>query len=73
MFDIRLRFRLRLRLRFERGLGLGIGGGRRVAALDLAVEPLDAAAGKADPAGLRLVALAVPMHTALHIGVRAAR
>ncbi len=42
----------------------GIGA----AALDLAVEPFDEAAARA----ARLVAIAVPMHTALRLGVRAA-
>ncbi len=43
--------------------------GFRPAALDLALEPLDPLLER--PA--RLVAISVPMHTALHIGARAAR
>src|SRR3977135_104915 len=38
------------------------------ATIDLAVEPLDEARGKLAP----LLAIAVPMHTALRLGVRAA-
>ena len=43
--------------------------GFRPAARDLALEPLDAA----DVRRARLIAVSVPMHTALRIGVRAAR
>jgi radical SAM superfamily enzyme YgiQ (UPF0313 family) len=42
--------------------------GFRPAALDLAVEPLDEARARA----ARLVAISVPMHTALRLGLRAA-
>jgi radical SAM superfamily enzyme YgiQ (UPF0313 family) len=47
--------------------------GHSVAAVDLAVEPgdrLDGLLGEEEP---QLVVVSVPMHTALHIGVRAAR
>jgi radical SAM superfamily enzyme YgiQ (UPF0313 family) len=46
----------------------GAGGGYAPDTLDLAVEPLDE--GKVRRA--RLIAIAVPMHTALRVGVRAA-
>lgn len=51
--------------------------GYRPAALDLSVESLDEleglARGSGRARGLMLAAISVPMHTALHIGVRAAR
>lgn len=46
--------------------------GFRTRAIDLAVEKLDRLLD-ADAGEVRLVAISVPMHTALHIGVRAAR
>lgn len=46
--------------------------GHRVAAIDLAVEPLGHLPWTPDPDSACLVAVSVPMHTALHIGVRAA-
>ena len=46
--------------------------GYQPACLDLAVEPLDARA-RARIAAARLVALSVPMHTALSLGLRLAR
>jgi radical SAM superfamily enzyme YgiQ (UPF0313 family) len=42
-------------------------------ALDLGVEKLDGLLESPDAEALRLVAISVPMHTALHIGVHAAR
>lgn len=46
--------------------------GFRPAALDLALEPLDRLLARAPDPPVRLVAISVPMHTALHIGTRAA-
>jgi radical SAM superfamily enzyme YgiQ (UPF0313 family) len=47
--------------------------GFRPATLDLAVEPLDPRLDEAAARPPGLVAISVPMHTAMHIGVRAAR
>jgi len=54
-------------------LGFLERAGFRPAATDLAVDPLDRLLERTADAGVDLVLISVPMHTALHIGVRAAR
>lgn len=54
-------------------LGFLERAGYRPAVLDLSVDGFDKLEGREAPGRVRLAAISVPMHTALHIGIRAAR
>ncbi len=54
-------------------LGFLEQAGYRPATLDLSVDGFDKLEGRDAPGRVRLAAVSVPMHTALHIGIRAAR